>query len=466
MNSTLRQIVAVSSIVLALGMVGVASSPSVTAADVVCRSPGGIEGFEESALRAKSFFEESASRHGYITSTTSDPGRVLVYIEKTPNGYYYGSNFKGSGDLVATKIATTDPVPVRSALLNIVYHNDELTKLSSSGQLPQAARKLESSAHIVLHQSVFDDEGNSTIDVGGLKEVAFLEFKDEHPKSEQQVARKKWEPTAPDFVINADDIFAEQQRLGGLLPAKRSRPFDSKIGDAVVKAEVLERGSPPPPLLMRKILGCCLYGVPAGKAYSYTESLAKRPFAKNDIKVLSLVRDSSTERALEESPVLRGRRIGSTAEGMRSMQDVEQAFAGASGSTVVLMSHVENGQFVVHNGKGEVTFSAKIDDVRALALKQNVELIDLGCETARQTDGGVGVVSKFNTVEAVSAIERALNSASNYREFFGELTAHGMKVVIDQTIATGSSIKADVYVQEKRGFWAKVMEVFVSLRRT
>jgi hypothetical protein len=63
-------------------------------ASEVCRLSG-LQGFEAPAVHAHRLLAHS---------TTSDPSKTVIYVEKSANGFYYHSNFVTPGYEHSTKI--------------------------------------------------------------------------------------------------------------------------------------------------------------------------------------------------------------------------------------------------------------------------------------------------------------------------------------------------------------------------
>ena len=137
----------------------------------------------------------------------------------------------------------------------------------------------------------------------------------------------------------------------------------------------------------------------------------------------------------------------------------------------MMLSHVEDANFVVRDPAGNLVSSIPIESVRALAKQYHIELVDLGCQTAQQirNDGGLGlgVTNKFNTVNAVQSLEGALARSHNYSEFFANLTSENLKIVVDGGFVRGWPLCADIYAPGLlRRHWVKLARVFVSFRQS
>lgn len=252
--------------------------------------------------------------------------------------------------------------------------------------------------------------------------------------------------------------------LSGAKRIKVVRSLDQKVlMDSSV--DFLPR-SEPPPLAISKIEGCCLYGIPPYLTTIYKASLHAKRFAPGNVRFVSLVQDSATEAAIRGSPTLRTLRGAKTTPA--SIAELEATFQRSQGKTLILMGHVENRAFVVRDAQGDALLQIPIESVRSMARKHKVDLIDLGCETAKsinQQTLGVGVMTRFNTVEAVRAIELAVSESNNYADFFAKLTQRGLKIVIDKQFIDGRSLKADIYSRIKnsaQSVWVKVASAFVT----
>lgn len=370
---------------------------------VVCREDG-IKGHEVEAKRA----------HRFLTADTSDISKAVIYVEKTADGLYFHSNYITPGAPNPTKVLTKDSSDFRQVFVNMVYgenftNDEEITALTQFRQ----------NVHIFLDRSMFTQGGYPLVDVGDARYVAIVDG--------------------------------------------RNLKFD--IGPV----DRLDRATPPP-ILMSRVLGCCLFGIPPHLAAQYQKALEARPFDRTSVHLLSLVRDSGTKSAIHESTNLRKAHIGDSAGPVSTLAQIESAFRTASGSTVVLVSHVEGTNFVIRDAARNLVSSIPMDSVRALASKYNVELIDLGCETAQRLkleQIGIGVTTKFNTVDAVRALDRALSHSANYADFFQTITSQNLRIVVDQGFMQGWPLCADVYAKANRGtIWVKLARIFVSFRQT
>ena len=379
-------------------------SLSVLSQTLICPKEG-IAGKELNAERADQFLPPS----------TSDISKVVVYVENTSDGLYFQSNYVPPGNPYPIKLLTKDSSDFEQIFVNIVYVGQDTTP----DQQEIALEAYRERVQVLLDASMFTDGGYPRVDVGDAGHLA---------------------------IVDA----ASGKTLVG--------PVDR-----------LDRTSPPP-ILMSRVVGCCLFGIPPQLAEQYQKALAARSLDKGNVRLLSLVRDSGTENAINKSKNLNAVRLGESGVPISNLTQIESAFQAAKGSTVVLVSHVEGTNFVTRDAARNIVSSMPVDSVRQLASKYNVELIDLGCETAQQLRAeklGIGVTTKFNTVDAVQALDRALAQSSNYSEFFQALTSENLKIVVDHGFVQGWPLCADIYAKaQAKPVWVKLARVFVNFRQS
>ena len=200
--------------------------------------------------------------------------KAVIYIEKTPLGFYYHSNFITPGFTNPTKIASDKMTDVQKAFYNIRYSQGS----DEAGQM-QTVETFRDDVHILLDRSVFSAGGYPLVDVKDAKNVA---------------------------IVN------------GL------------TGAFLGRADTLTRTSPPP-ILLAKILGCCLFGIPPHLAARYQKALEQRSFDKDDVRFLSLIRDSGTESAISRSLNLTSSRLGRSGVSIRELSQDRERLSDRAG---------------------------------------------------------------------------------------------------------------------------------------
>ncbi len=368
----------------------------------VCRLPG-LEGFSVSAIHAKQF----------LPNQTRIQSKASVYIENTLDGLYFHSNFVSQGAVHPTKIGREKIEDGAFAFVNIVH-----TSRPSDVEWAKTEQTFRNDVEVILDKSVFDRNGNPLINLEGVKNIK---------------------------VVDGSK--------GTYISATGNESFTRNR---------------PPPLIIKKLLGCCLYGVPPHKASFFKKSLKNRRLSSKNIKVMSLVRDSATLEVINSSPILKRQALKNNTE-INSIKDVEAQFANEKNGTVILVGHTEGSKFVTRSSANKEIFSVEARELSLLAKKYNIELIKLGCETAKNIERetwGIGVATKFNTVEAFKGIEKSLKGSKNYAEFFEKLTSDGLKVVLDSKFIDQSNVRAEIYSKNlAREVWIKVAEVLVTLNK-
>ncbi len=368
----------------------------------VCRLPG-LDGFDKQNINAKVF----------LPPNTRTLENASLYIENTKHGLYFQSNYITKGHQYPTKIGGEDIIKGEFAFTNIVFDSQP-----SSAEWIKTDKIFRGSVEVILDESMFDKHGKPLVDLQGVENIKIVN------KSTRSVIHDK-----------------------GL--------------------ETLNR-SDPPPLIIKKILGCCIYSLPMFNFKDLIKGLKSKPVNKKEIKVLSLVNDTATEVSLRESNNIRTKNILGKDVEINELKDVENILKSESGSDVILVGHFESGDFVTKSSSGKELFRAGEKEIRKIAEKYNINLIQLGCKTAEEININtmeVGVVTTFNSVDAIKSIDRALNSSTNQAEFLETLTSEGLKIIITDKYASKEMAKFGIY--SKHGFkniWVKVADIIFSLR--
>lgn len=367
-----------------------------------------IDGMEVPALHA----------HKILPPTTPVITRAAIYVEKTNRGMYYHSNFisrapDGTFADNPTIILTTDNKDLLEIFENIVYWGKTITPTREKAALTA----LNENVKIFVDGTVFDEEGFPSINVRKIEHVN---------------------------VVESKNLFT------------RSIP-----------AELLSRESLPS-LIMAKIAGCCLSGIPADQAPSYLKALTSKPFSPEDARLLLLVKDSATQRLVQQTSTLARAYIGDVKSPPTDLSQIRSAFASAQGKIVILVSDVDGENFVVRHATGSGTSLIPIKAVRDLAAKYRIELIDLGCETPRNRSlkkPAPGAATAFTTVDAINALATAIPESVDYADFFQGLASRQYMVVIDRGFTLGWPLCADIYAQaDNSTAWIKLARIFVSFR--
>lgn len=379
----------------------------------ICRAPA-MEGFYDAADRAIGVIGHQ---------TTRKRENIKIYIEEGENGFWYHSNYITKAPLgeryYPTKIGESNPLPQKLALWYILNDKHPPNQRIGAELARQLDELYKNNVEIFLDVSLFDKNGKPKIEIGSPKNITIVD-------------------------------------------ARKGRTISRDVSTL----ETLK----PPPSLIRKILGCCVYGIPPHSSLNFLSTLKNRPLNPKDIKVAALVRDSATINPIKNSKTLSKANAVKDISNFRSEKHVRELLKNAQGKTLILVSHVEGARYVIRDSKGEVQYEIAIDKIRKMAREFDVDLVDLGCSTAKQIKSdtfGIGVVQPFRTDVAIRKIETALNKSKNFAEFFEILTSDGMKVVLSEAKVDGSwaQQKADIFARiagDKRYY--KVAQLFISAK--
>lgn len=380
----------------------------------VCRSSQ-FQGMSANKIRAESVLPPT---------TTSTMKQASVYVEYDKGVLYYHSNFitRGLGEdgkplKYPTKVTgdpNQDPVfaDPASVFLNVVF-----AEMPDSGAANAARRALKEDVQLLLDVSMFDDAGIPRIDLTGVKNVHLVD-----------AGRKQ---------------------------------------SLAISLETMQT-SKPPPSIIAKIKGCCLYGRPPHWSRRFAEELSKRPFESRKVKFASLFIESATDREIARSNLVKGARVKGDSSQLKSEVELKKILDDARGSTLVLLGHVEGADYVMRTSGNVEQLRIPIASVRAMARASGVQLIDIGCQTTKaikEESFGLGVMTRYNSVEAVKSLERALATSRTFEDFLVNFSSKGLKIVLEPSFLKDPVKTASVYSRIRdasKAAWVKVAQVTFS----
>jgi len=349
-------------------------------AGVICLNPG-IAGFEPAAKRAKSL----------LTSPTNQFKSAKLYIEKDIDGdFYYHSNYISRDQTNATKIAGFSEInDVDLAMQNIAFPGRKATDIKQV-ELDEFMQNYKD-VEIILDQSVFNSKGETN-----------LKFRD---YSNVSYSRRDDPPPAPTLVYN--------------------------------------RGNNTKKLLARTEK-CCIYSEVATPQKQIMKKLQMKSYKPKETKLMSLIIDSSTEKAIKKSNIK-----GISVElDNNILSNLEKEMVQMKGQTLVVLGHVERDSYVIRNAMGNEIASVEINKLRELSNKHKVQLIDIGCNTAAlpsSQSNSIGVAARFNSLHAVELLIKSHNSSKNYAEFLHNISSKNMPIVIDTKIFDHVDVKVKLF---------------------
>lgn len=376
---------------------GLLLAVTAVAATEVCRSPY-IAGMEH----------RIDAIHAVVGENVTSKSRIKLYISQqstsSGNKLFIQSNFLSANpDMPSGHSESPTKLLVEAEKLGSL--DATLANVIFWGNLPPDARQqisaAKSTTEIFLDPSILDDAGRPPFDLSGAKEIHL-----------------------------AND---RQSLTSG-------------------KIETLNLRKPPPALIER-ISGCCLKGRPAGRGLAIQRALASRRVDKTTAGLLSMVVDSATTETIKGSAILRSA-AGRTASRPNDSWEkrVNSALDASKGKTLIVLSHISDGSVVVEDAGGKALFRVRIDDLHRKAEAKGVNLILLGCDTAKDAVENrvpVGVVGKYNTQFAAERIGTALENSKTAEDFLSSIAAEGLQIVAQEGAWSNRGIGAGVFTRPK-----------------
>jgi len=296
---------------------------------------------------------------------THKSSEVKVYVERTQTGYYFHSNYIASGYSYPTKIFVSKPVDAETAFLNLLF--------SEPPDMParqQALTVMKKDATFLLDASVFGETGRPVFDMDSIQKIKVV----------------------------ADD-------------------------GKLIDAETLITNNPPP-LIISRVSGSYLYGIPPHMANAIKTRLDNRKYNQTEASILNFTMDSATEIALQKSSTLSKLLNPIQGKMIDSEVKLREAFSKARGKTLFFVGHVENGSYVIRNAMDTVVFSIEISNMRRISKEYDIELIDFGCRTAQAIKGDAlsfGVTTEFNSIDLLNRLEVSVSGATSYADILEKL---------------------------------------------
>lgn len=338
-------------------------------------------------------YESAATRAKFfLPENTSRIENAKVYIEKDVNGaFYYHSNYLPKHSNYPTKIAGFPELrDAQLGIQNIVFPGYK----PSEGEIETFFLK-HKDIELILDESVFKKDGTSSFDFSEFNNIKLAKRND-----------KKLEET-----INYSQGWSQQELL-------------------------VQAGK------------CCVYMKPRAPVEIVLKKLKQKKYSKNRTKFISLIKDTSTEKAIEKSS-LPNKNLDYSSN---IAKQLESEMSSMRGETLVILGHVENNSYVVRDSSGKEISQIPIHDLRLNAIKYNVQLIDVGCNTARQNSMGsssVGVAARFNSLHAVELINSAHTTAKNYSDFIFGISSEKLPIVIESEVFENVDVATDVVAKQK-----------------
>lgn len=345
-----------------------AFAPAMGAA--VCRTAA-FAGMSEDVARIKRF----------VGPDTADPAQIRVYITRIDGVQYLQSNFlsataSGGRYDYPTKLRTNEVGSLTQALVNIVW--DGQSRPDDAAE--QVARILPT-VTVMLDKATVDSNGRPLLNLSGARKIHL--------------------------------VTATSSLKTGTL-------------------EVLNLAKPPPSVV-ETIAGCCLKGRPPGRAHQILAALTARKLGTGDVTLLNMVVDTATARVIDGSPELAAARGRSGFSAQASWdQNIDTAMAASRGRSLLLLGHIEGADVAVLDRAGDKVFAVSLEALRQKAQANDVELVVLGCDTAKVIEENalsLGVVGVHNSKTLAQKVAAALPHATNLAELAERLSGPDLTLV-------------------------------------
>lgn len=169
------------------------------------------------------------------------------------------------------------------------------------------------------------------------------------------------------------------------------------------------------------------------KPVEFLKRMEQTAFRKDDIALLSLVRNTATEAKIASSIKAENR----IAFDLLSHAELEKVLTQNQQRKIFVLGHMEGDSFVTLAANNRELFKIQIAELQRIAQKAKVSIFALGCNSAGVDD--VGIPHTFNTIDAVQNLASAINGSNNYKDFVGRLASGDLHLVVDDSITFGAN---------------------------
>jgi hypothetical protein len=321
----------------------------------------------------------------YVGPTTTDPSETKIFISVENERLYLHSNFLTPGFDNPTKIATNNN---RRDLPTLAYNI--IGGESDSGVSPDAFRRVFPQMHFYVDEKLFSD----------------LTF-----------GQLAFDDSAHVQIIGSD---GEARLTSVLTLSNGTKERIVKYGDNIFGHVGDEDG-----------LG----------AYKHLRS---NPFRQDDIRLLSLVLNTSTSNAIHaqipEKNQIQAKDL--TPEAIISLLKEQQ------NRRVFILGHIEDGAFVTVDAAGRELLRMPISRLQEAAAANALQMFILGCHSASVSKAGINAA--FNTVDVVERFAKALSSAQTVAEFYELIAGPDLTIVIDKSVTTKNGTENEMTMTVRR----------------
>lgn len=152
--------------------------------------------------------------------------------------------------------------------------------------------------------------------------------------------------------------------------------------------------------------------------------LDQRVYLKDEIEVLSLVKDEATDRVLKQNFPNNHVKLD-----VPSMKKFVKEIKSRKRKTVFVLGHIEGKEFVT-NLKNRKPFKLKLEDLKRIGDDLNVNIFPLGCNSGF-VDNSSGVGNFFNSIDALNRLKPAVEENKSIYNLLKDLSDDNMRIIID-----------------------------------
>jgi hypothetical protein len=378
---------------------------------MVCRKEG-IVGCEKEARRAQ----------GYIGPFTTSKARgARIVLMRTGDHVYLHSNFVSVGAEHPTKISVpvSDKATLRTLALNVAVWGGT----TSSDEKLEVTGDLLSNAQFIVDRSVFSDPGLvSSLELYAAQRLFVTDSAFEATPVFSESFSKNGLPNSTDPETILKELFKNSGLSKG--GPHEGRPFDPGQGegfDADEKIRPLRRLDSSSTFI--ESADGFLYSKVTGAPFDGLDDLNLVPIDPSRLKLISLVLDTATDKAIGEVPEEAVGAFDAVNGQLRTL------FEAHAGHTLVFVGHVdeETGEYLVEDARGDPLRRIPLSELARLGRELEVNVIPLGCHSG--LFGPVGAGTAFNSIAAVKRFGAARASRTMY-DFLRTLSGNELLLVV------------------------------------
>lgn len=155
-----------------------------------------------------------------------------------------------------------------------------------------------------------------------------------------------------------------------------------------------------------------------------------RKYASGDIKILSFVKDTRTEKRITELFFENNIKFK-----FKSNKKLERQLKKNRGKTVFVVGHIENGKFVTYSSGKEI-YQISIKELMSMGERTGVRIFPFGCNSAKYSKSGINkpLRSYRDTEDLIKAIKNNNKIGDALSEFAGKK----YKFIIDENTFKGT----------------------------